>query len=158
MTKKKLHETVLELCETHNAPEALTAALSDLTKPKVGGSSNVEDYTCFDTDGNVEFVFCTYHKRWEPVTDTEGNPVFKANEKSKNGFERSCIVGGKQWAEQAKVFNTSKAAIMTDVLDEVMTGAEAKDAIAELETARQTHLDREDGLGLVDKPCGTEEA
>ena len=67
MTKQKLHETVLALCVEHKANKPLTDALSELTKPKVGGSSDVNDYTVFDTDGNVTHIFCTYHKLWEPV-------------------------------------------------------------------------------------------
>ena len=54
--------------------------------------------------------------------------------------------------EAAKVFKASKDAIMTDVLDENLTGAEAKDAIATLQSARDVHAAREDGLGTEAKP------
>ncbi len=166
MTKKKLHETVLELCSEYKANKALTDALSELTKPKVGGSSNVEDYTCLDADGNVTAIFCAYHKRWEPVTtivetedgDTEIS-LFKASEKSKNGFERSCIEGDKQWKEQAKVYKASKDAIMTDLLDANIDAENAKAAIASLEAARAIHTPRVDGIGSEESPCAnTEEA
>jgi len=170
MTKKKLHETVLALCTEHNASAKLTDALDALTKPKVGGgSSNVEDYTCFDADGKAAFIFCTYHKKWEPVnaiveTEVDGEIVeeeitlFKANPKAKNGFDRECVEGLKQWKEQAKVFNTSKSAIMADVLDEVITGAAGKEAIAALDADRQIHTVRADGLGSDSKPCEDTEA
>ena len=151
MTKKKLNETVLELCKQHKAPADLTTALDELTKPKVGGSSNVEDYTVFDGE-DVAYIFCAYHKKWEPVANEDGEALFKENAKSKNGFERSCIEGDKQWKAQAKVFNTSKAAIMQDVLDEEKTGSEAKEEIAALEEARQIHTPREDGLGTEERP------
>ena len=156
MTKTKLHETVLALCATHEASEVLTNALSELTKPKVGGKSSVEDYTVFNEDGSVAYVFCSYHKQWEPVAveneDGEIVELFKTDAKSKNGYTRSCIDGDTSWREQAKVFNTSKNAIMQDVLDEVITGAEAKEQIGALTAARQVHTDREDGLGETERP------
>ena len=151
MTKTKLHETVLTICETHGATAELTAALSELTKPKVGGSASVEDYTAYDGEV-VTHVLCTYHKQWEPVANDDGDELFKTSDKTKNGYERSCIEGEKQWKEQAKVFNTSKTAIVTDVMDEVITGPEGKAAIAELQAARDNRLAREDGLGSTDKP------
>lgn len=156
MTKAKLHETVLELCSTYKASEKLTAALSELTKPKVGGSSDVSDYTVFGEDGSVKFIFCTYHKKWEPVValdaDGEEFELFVKDEKSKNGYRRYCDMGDKQWKEAAKTFNASKAAIMTDVLDEKLTGAEAKIEIDKLQAARDIHQPREDGLGSDEQP------
>jgi hypothetical protein len=155
MTKAKLHETVLELCKTHKANEKLTAALSELTKPKVGGASDVTDYTVFDGEA-VKYIFCTYHKKWEPVAaeNEEGELVslFVEDAKSKNGFRRYCAEGEAQWKEAAKVFNTSKAAIMTDVLDEKLTGSEAKEQIDALQAARDEHPARTDGLGSDEKP------
>lgn len=155
MTKAKLHETVLGLCATHNATEELTAALSELTKPKVGGSSDVSDYTVFDGE-DVTYIYCAYHKKWEPVTveyeDGEIVPLFKASTKSKNGFDRSCIQGDKQWKEQAKVYKASKDAVMTDLLDEKITSGEAKETIADLDAARAEHTPREDGLGSDERP------
>jgi len=162
MTKAKLHETIVALCVEHKVSAKFTEAISELTKPKVGGSSDVNDYTCFDTDGAPEFVFCTYHKQWEPVVaedeDGEEFNLFVADAKSKNGLRRFCDMGDKQWKEAAKIFNASKTAILADVLDEKLTGSEGKAAIAELQTARDVHAERTDGLGENDKPCGEAEA
>ncbi len=159
MTKKKLHETVLEICSEHKASAKLTDALSELTKPKVGGSSDVNDYTCFDTDGNVTHVFCTVHKKWEPVAgvdeDGEDFGLFVADEKSKNGLRRYCDEGDKAIRELSKTRKASKSAIMQDLLDEEITGAEAKEAIADLEATNLSDAagTRVDGLGQDDKPC-----
>jgi len=153
MTKQKLHEEVLRLCTEHKAPEALVAKLSELTKPKVGGSADVNDYTCFDADGNVTHIFCNLHKKWEPLKDTEGNVLFKEDKKSKNGYFRDCNEGIKQFREADKMLKASKAAIMQEVLDEEITGTEAKEAIAELGSVRDNIKPREDGLGTDDKPC-----
>lgn len=155
MTKTKLHETVLGLCAEFKATEALTNALSELTKPKVGGSSNIEDYTVLDGDTTTH-IFCAYHKQWEPVVvedeDGEIEELFKTSDKAKNGYERSCIQGDKQWKEQAKVYKASKDAVYVDLLDENVDAAGAKAAIASLDAARATHTPREDGIGSDDKP------
>lgn len=162
MTKKKLHESVLALCSEHKASKKLTDALDELTKPKVGGSSDVADYTVFGEDGSVEYVFCTYHKMWEPVvavaTDDEGNEVefslFKVNDKTKNGYERECIEGTAQWKEQTKAFNATKAAIVEDLMEEKISGTDAKDLMAKAEEARAKHPSRTDGLGEATRPGG----
>jgi len=181
MTKAKLHEEVLSLCNTHNASKKLTEALSELTKPKVGGSSDVNDYTAFNEDGSVAAIFCTYHKQWEPVSAVRTVDAVEADEeagteaveayeedfnlfvedtKSKNGFRRYCDAGDKQWKEAAKLFKTSKEAIVTDILDGEMSGADGKSALEKLQEARDIHTPRVDGLGEDNKPgdVGTEEA
>ena len=156
MTKKKLHEEVLALCAKHKASGKLTEELSALTIPKVGGSSDVTDYTVFDEESQPTHIFCNYHKKWEPVTavDEDENEVvlFDADEKGKNGYKRYCIMADSQYKEASKVFNASKKAIMDDVLDGKMEGPAAKVQIDELTTARATHPEREDGLGETDKP------
>ncbi len=160
MTKKKLHETVLDLCAEHKASKVLTAALSALTIPKVGGSSDVNDYTAFDDEGNVISVFCTYHKMWEPVTaigeDEDGNDVefalFKANEKSKNGYERECLEGTASWRAQTKVFKSTNDAVVADLLEGAIDNVTAKQLIADATVARSVHSPRADGLGSADKP------
>ena len=165
MTKLKLHETVLEICATHKASAKLVAALSDLTKPKAGGSSDVNDYTVFAEDGKtVEYIFCTVHKKWEPIVAVDAEDkefdLFKTSDKTKNGFERECIDGAKAWKTAAKARKTSKDGIMQDLLEEEISGTEAKELIAKLETTSivDSVPARADGLGEDDKPSGTEAA
>jgi len=155
MTKKKLNELVLAACTEFGASAELTAKLNELTAPKVGGgASDVNDYTCFGEDGKPEFIFCNIHKKWEPVVDAEGNELFKVNEKVKNGYDRECMEGTAAWKEANKSVKASKTAIMQDLLDEVITGAEAKEQIAALGDIRSHIGPREDGLGQDEKPCG----
>ena len=151
MTKTKLNESIIALCVAHNASESLTAALDELTKPKTGGSSDVLDYTVFDEDDNIKYIFCTYHRKWEPFTHN-GNVLFAVNEKSKNGYMRQCLVADVQGREAAKAFNASKAAIMADVLDEVISASEGKEQIAKLLADKEVRQAREDGLGEVERP------
>ena len=152
MTKKKMNELVLQACQEHGASEELTKVLNELTAPKVGGAADVNDYTVFNEDGSVAYIFCNIHKKWEPVEDEEGTPLFKEDAKSKNGYFRDCNVGIKSFREADKALKASKSAIMQDVLDEVITGAEAKDQLSALGDTRSNIPAREDGLGTEDKP------
>ncbi len=166
MTKKKLHESVLELCVTHKASKVLTDALSALTIPKVGGSSDVNDYTVFDKDGNVTHIFCTYHKKWEPVVtveeDEDGDEIdvnlFKINDKTKNGFERECLEGTASWREQSKVFKTTNDAVVADLLEGEIDNVKAKALLADAAASRAVHIPRTDKLGIADKPAGVEQS
>ncbi len=166
MTKAKLYETVLALCATHKAPQALTDALGELTKPKVGGSSDVNDYTVFDAEGNATHIFCTYHKLWEPITaveeDEDGDEIdvnlFKINDKTKNGFERECLEGTASWREQSKVFKTTNDAVVSDLLEGAIDNVKAKALLADAAAARAVHTPRTDKLGNAEKPAGVEQS
>lgn len=152
MTKKKLNEAVLALCDKYKAPKELRAALNGLTEPKAGGSSDVNDYTVFDKDGKPAFIFCTYHKKWEPLKDKEGKFLFKVDEKSKNGFRRYCDEGDLSWRASAKAYKASKTAIMDDLLEGKLSGPEAKKELAKIEEIRAVHADRKDKLGSDKRP------
>ena len=147
MTKTKLHKEILRLCKEHNAPEPLIEALDELTRPRPAGGASVSSYTCFDEDGSPQYIFCTYHKKWEPVE------LFERNEKSKNGYERVCIVGVQASKDALNTFNATKRAIMQDLLDEKITAEEAKNLIANAEEVRYTRVPRPDGIGEDERPC-----
>jgi len=165
MTKQKLHEEVLALCTTHKAPAKLVEALSELTKPKVGGSSDVADYTVFNSDGVITHIFCTYHKMWEPVSTIVLNEddeevsvsLFKENDKTKNGFERECIEGTTSWREQTKVFKTTNDAVVADMLEGAIDNVKAKELITIATEARAIHTPRADNLGSAERPAGSEQ-
>lgn len=153
MTKKETNEQVVALCTEHGASDELTAALNELTKPKVGGgSSDVNDYTVFDADGNVTHVFCTYHKKWEPIEDEDGEAIFKTNDKVKNGFDRECMDATASWRNESKVFKATKDGAIQDLLDGNIDNDAAKKIILDAEETRAVHAEREDGLGEDEKP------
>lgn len=153
MNKTDLNKKLVDGLTEMGATEEQINFVDELTKPKAGGSgADVNDYTAFDGDGDVTHVFCTYHKKWEPVADEEGEPVFKENEKSKNGYARECTVGLGAWREQAKVFKSTKDGVIKDLLDGEIENDSAKELLAAAEVARAEHSEREDGLGEAEKP------
>lgn len=137
MTKSKVWEEAQAICKKFELGEEVLASFEDLLAPKVGGGgtgrvATPEDYTVFDANGEVTHVFCNAHKMWEPVSE------FKADEKSKNGFKRECILSTTQYNAWNNQTIASKKAIINDVLDGVITGSEAKamiDALPKVEYA-----------------------
>jgi hypothetical protein len=157
MTKTELNKALIEGLKERGVSEEAIAFADSLTKPKVGGgSSDVNDYTVYDEEGKPTYIFCTYHKKWEPVYNEDGEPLFKINDKSKNGFARECNDGLAAWREQAKVYKATKDAAISDLLEGAIDNERAKEIIAEAEAERAKHTDREDGLGTEEKPEGFE--
>jgi len=153
MAKKDDYEFVSNWLEANGIEGDAANELKGHFEPRRGGgAATPEDYTVFDAEGNPAYVFCTVHKKWEPVTDGEGKPLFKENAKSKNGLSRYCIEGDKQWKERAKAFKASKDAVLQDLLEGEITGDEAKELITAAEKARKGDFVRADGLGEDERP------
>lgn len=152
MTKKELFEAVQKLNEGFKLPAEYVEALTEMLKPGTGGGKDVNDYTVFDSDGAVAYIFCNMHQKWEPVADEEGELLFKEDTKSKNGFQRDCLEGIKAFKEISKASKASKDAIMEDLLEGNISSEEAKAALANIGEVRDSIPDREDGLGSDERP------
>ncbi len=156
MTKTKLFEAAMAVCETHNITGDALTELTTLLKPKVGGSkADVNDYTVFDADQNVSYIFCTFHKMWEPVSaETEDGDIINlfGSAKTPNGFARECKVGVSQWKKLNKEYKEQKEAIISDVLNEVISGEEGKEALKALDESKNYTAVHPDGIGSDDRP------
>lgn len=145
MTKKALNLAVLELCEAHGAPAGLTQALNELTVPKVGGSSDVNDYTCFGEDGEVAYILCNVFKQWLPVSH------FKDG-KAANGFSRYSDEGRTDLNGRNKIYKAGKKAVIDDLLEDKISNEDAKEALAELEATRIVVGEAPEDA-VAEKPC-----
>ena len=152
MTKKELFVAIEQLNSGFDLPNEYVAKLIDLVKPGVGGGKDVSDYTVFNEDEEPMFIFCNIHKKWEPITDIDGNLLFREDAKSKNGYQRDCIEGITSFKEISKQIKSSEKSIIADVLDGAISPEEGKEAIANLGDPRSSIPDREDGLGCVERP------
>ena len=155
MNKTELNKALVDGLKDLGANEAQIEFVDGLTKPKAGGSGvDVNDYTVFAEDGTTPtHVFCTYHKKWEPTEDEDGEATFKENPKSKNGLTRECNDGLAAWKEQSKVFKSTKDGVIKDLLEGEIDNETAKSLLADAEAARSIHTEREDGLGEDEKPA-----
>ncbi len=162
MNKTELNKALIAGLTDLGASQEAIDFVDGLTKPKVGGgSSDVADYTVFNEAEEVTHVFCTYHKKWEPVSalvmdEETGEEIeealFKENPKAKNGLARECNEGLSTWKEQAKVYKSTKDAIISDLLEGAVDNETAKGLIAEADAARAEHPERLDGLGSDERP------
>ncbi len=152
MNKKELYSAIIELNKGYELPEGYEAALSALTIPGVGGGKDVTDYTVFNEEDEVTYIFCKLHQKWEPVADEEGEPLFREDAKGKNGYRRECMESDASYKEIAKALKASEKSIMTDLLDGEITSEDAKAALAELGDVRSQIPARADGLGTDEKP------
>jgi len=153
-SKKEVLELVVGIIEG-KVDEETMASVVEALKPKAGGGGSVEDYTVFDTDGNVTHIMCTVLKKWLPLTDEEGELLFKEDTKGKNGYHRYSIEGGKAWNAAAKAFKASKDGIMQDLLEGEIDNVEAQNLLKEAEDARKAPFEVSEAIAeliLDDKP------
>ncbi len=158
-SKKETLELVVGLIEG-NVTDEVMAQVVEALKPKAGGKANVGDYTAYAEDGTtITDVFCTIHKKWEPVENDEGEANFREDAKSKNGLQRYCIEGAKQWTAAAKAHKASKDGIMADLLEGEIDNIQAKELLDIADAERKEPFAREDGVGEDEKPgVDTDEA
>lgn len=113
--------------------------------------------------GEIQFIFCSYHKKWEPVSatapifDEEGNDTGKTEmvtlfgkAQTPSGFARSCKEGAKSMNGGARDLRKQKDEITQGWIAGEIPEADAKKALQELEATIVTHKEREDGLGYTE--------
>jgi len=130
-TKKEIFTAAMELCEANGASEELVNGLTDLLAPKTAGAKvKVEDV--FNEETNE--LLCSVSNVWLPATaeyfyeDKSGKGI--------NGLRRLSRQAESIRKAHAKTIRASEAAIMDDVLNEVITNEDAKEKIAALKESK----------------------
>ncbi len=121
------------------------------------------EVTLKNSKGEVKFIFCSYHKNWEPVTaeadiyDDEGNATGETEmvnlfgkAQTPSGFARSCKEGAKSMNTGARDLRKQKDDITKGWMAGEIPEADAKAALQELEATVVVHKEREDGLGYTE--------
>ena len=121
------------------------------------------EVTLKNAKGEVQFIFCSYHKKWEPVStmvkvfDDEGNDTGKTESanlfgkaQTPSGFARSCKEGAKAMNTGARDLRKQKDEITQGWIAGEIPEDEAKKALQELEATTVEHKEREDGLGYTE--------
>jgi len=150
-TKKEIFEgtvsAVIALCDEHKVANkfraALSAILEDNLAPKAGGATvNIDEVTKKDADGNITHILCSVSSKFLPATEE----FFYAEKNGKgiNGLKRVSKQGESIKKAHNKQLAATEKAIMTDVLDGVMTPEQGK---AKLEKAK---LEKPDFSSVTD--------
>jgi len=134
-TKKELNEKVLGLCKEHKAPEALTKALDELTKPGKGGASvNVEDVYIPKAKDGKAYILCSVSGLWMEATKENFYEDVSENNKF-GGLKRlsRAAEGARKKAISAK--NATEKAVMADILAGKIKPEEGKVELAKIKPA-----------------------
>ena len=142
MTIKKQFEALHALLEANKNKKVSTLMpqLMELMETK-------QLQKTFKTDefGVVTHVFCYYHKEWEEV----GLIPYGNKKSSASGLNSMCKEGVKQWTKQQKVLkeleaelNTTKSALMQQLLDGEIDNEQAKQAISAHESDYEARVEQ----------------
>lgn len=119
MTKTKLFETVMELCQTHKANKKLTSALEELLKPKTGGG--VVQYPMI-VDNDINYHYCRYTGYYLPESE-----MVMSKGKSK-GYSKKAIA---KWTKIGRDAKALEAEAMKLLLAKDFEAGTAKNNEAE---------------------------
>ena len=123
-TKKELNTKVLELCTQHKAPEALTKALDELTRPGKGGATvNVEDVFVAKAKDGKAYLQCSVSGLW--MEATADNFYEDASENNKFGGLKRLSRAAESARKKAI---SAKKATEKAVMDDLLSGAIDKDS------------------------------
>lgn len=147
MTKTDLFAAVIAACEAHGAKKPLVEALTDLLKPKAAGVSvNLDDVTRKNENGEITEILCSVSGVFLPATieyfyeDKAGKGI--------NGLKRLSRQAEAVRKTHLRTVQASEKAIVSDILDGVITNDEGRTAI---ETLRASQPDYS-SVGLLETP------
>ena len=139
MTKTQIHAAAIAILAAHNVSEGskLYVELNDLLEPKAAGQRmNLEDFAELNEDGKAVRVTC----RLSGVELPASKEFFYSDKNSKVECENGDFINphSLQAIKIKRDFDradaASRAAITKDVMDEVITPAQGKEALAALPT------------------------
>ena len=136
MKVKKQYEELYTLLTQalENKPKVQLATIMPdiltLIQGKASGSA-----TTFrkDEEGNVTYVYCYYHKKWEPVEHIAYGK--KAN--TATGLNTMCKEGVSAWSKQQRVYNKAKHDLLEQVADQTIEANALPGLLMQLEEARK---------------------
>jgi hypothetical protein len=134
-SKTEVLALVLAACEQFNAKAPLVEALTEILKPKTAGASvNLDEVTQKDENGNVTHIMCSVSGKFLPATadffyeDKEGKGI--------NGLKRLSRQAEGIRKTHLRNVQVSEKAIVSDILDGVITNEDGKAKIEALRASK----------------------
>jgi len=134
-SKTEVLALVLVACTAHNAKAPLVEALTEILKPKTAGASiNLDEVTRKDDNGNITHIMCALSGNFLPATaeffyeDKDGKGI--------NGLKRLSRQGEAIRKSHARNVMLSEKAIVSDILDGVITNEDGKAKIEALRASK----------------------
>jgi len=156
MNKKELHAEVEAICTRHAINDEAKAELLKLVQPKKGGARiDIAEIAVFDENGVVAFILDSYIDKWVPLHDAEGNENFYAQEDKELGWSRFSRTAEKARKDSVKKFKATKDAVLTDVMSEAISQAEARELMEAAEEGKSVWELPEDFVCYDERPATT---
>lgn len=145
MAIKKQFEEIYALLEA-NKNKQIKTVMADLLVLMQSKSSGSDLNRTFikDDEGNVTYVYCYYHKKWESVKVAEYG--VKAN--TATGLNTMCKEGVSSWTKQQRAFKKAQADLLQAVANQELSPEELPALMEQLEVERKTIEVRNDEHGF----------
>lgn len=134
-SKTEILAQVLETCAAFNAKQPLVDALTEILKPKSAGAVvNLDEVTQKDENGNITHLLCSVSGKFLPATidffyeDKAGKGI--------NGLKRLSRQAEGIRKTHLRTVMVSEKAIVSDILDGVITNEDGKAKIEALRASK----------------------
>ena len=146
---KKAFQPIIDFLENNLEATVTTiiGAVRDLAKSNVGGGGGVRAAPSVlrDEHSTVIAILCSYHKRWELVSEVE----YGVKISSGTGLNVMCKEGGARQSKQATEARNATANIVADIQAGKLAVADIPTTQVAIEAARTVIIPREDGHGWL---------
>jgi hypothetical protein len=153
MTIKKAYADIISYLEANmeqTVADVLPTVVS-MASAKVGGGKSSSNHAV-DADGNPIYIFCYYHKKWEPLAEIE----YGTKKGTSTGFNTMCKEGVSQWTRQNNAAKQAAANLLKQVANGEVSPAEIPAKQAEIEAERAQILPHSSGIGFDELPADVE--
>ncbi len=161
--KIRIIDSVVAVLKADGVSDTTIAKIEEM-KTMVSRGTPAADVTIKDDEGNIHFIYCSYHKKWEPLNgqvpalDEEGEPTGEmvdvenfGKAKTPYGYTRVCKEGAKNQNTGAREVRKQKDEVTKNWMAGEVSEEDAKAALAELESIEGSVVARVDGIGFDTK-------
>jgi hypothetical protein len=146
---KKAFQAIVDFLE-NNLEATVTdiiGSVRDLAKsnPGGGGGTRAAPSVLRDELGGVVAILCSYHKRWELVSECD----YGVKASSGTGLNVMCKEGGAHQSKQATEARKATAAIVADIQSGAIAVSDIPTVQVAIEAARVAIVPREDSHGWL---------
>ena len=126
--------------------EEIFPQLEELMSARKGTGSNATN-VIKDEKGNIRYIFCYYHKKWEDPKIAE----YGEKKGTSTGFNTMCKEGVRMWTKQHNEAKKQKEELLAKVAAGTLKTEQLAAELQKIEAAAKKIIPRADGHGF-DEP------
>ena len=126
--------------------EEIFPQLEELMSARKGTGSNATN-VIKDEKGNIRYIFCYYHKKWEDPKVAE----YGEKKGTSTGFNTMCKEGVRMWTKQHNEAKKQKEELLAKVAAGTLKTEQLAAELQKIEAAAKKIIPRADGHGF-DEP------